>query len=224
VSQTPAPEGATDAAERSEAGPASDPAARAGARTAAYLRSVGLEWEPGARDREYVVTLPGEQKLKTVVSLVVGDATTSVMAFVIRNPDENHEAFYRHLLRKNLRLTGIGYAIDADGDVYVRGELPTEAVDDDRLDRLFGVILAAADQTFNELLTIGFLTSMKKEWAWRISRGESTRNLEAFRHLLEDGPRREDRPSASEGGPEGRFGPSDHGLEGPEDGERPAGR
>jgi hypothetical protein len=156
---------------------------------------VGLEWEPGARDGEYVVTLPGEQKLKTVVSLVVGDATTSVMAFVIRNPDENHEAFYRQLLRKNLRLTGVAYAIDADGDVYVRGELPTEAVDDDRLDRLFGVILAAADQTFNELLAIGFLTSMKKEWAWRISRGESTRNLEAFRHLLEgseDGERHVD--------------------------------
>ena len=27
---------------------------------------------------------------------------------------------------------------------------------------------------------------MRKEWAWRVSRGEPTRNLEAFRHLLED--------------------------------------
>lgn len=25
---------------------------------------------------------------------------------------------------------------------------------------------------------------MKKEWAWRVSRGESTRNLAAFEHLL----------------------------------------
>ncbi|MDN5797314.1 MAG: YbjN domain-containing protein [Intrasporangium sp.] len=148
------------------------------------MQSVDLEWEPGAREGEYVVSLPGEQKLKTVVSLVIGDTTTSIMAFVIRNPDENHEVFYRHLLRKNLRLTGLAYAVDADGDVYVRGELPTEAVDEDRLDRLFGVVLAAADQSFNELLTLGFLTSMKKEWAWRVSRGESTRNLEAFRHVL----------------------------------------
>jgi hypothetical protein len=35
---------------------------------------------------------------------------------------------------------------------------------------------------------------MRKEWAWRVDRGESTRNLEAFRHLLEpsgeDGERR----------------------------------
>jgi hypothetical protein len=28
---------------------------------------------------------------------------------------------------------------------------------------------------------------LRKEWAWRISRGESTRNLEAFRGWLEAG-------------------------------------
>ena len=50
------------------------------------------------------------------------------------------------------------------------------------------MVLEAADAPFNELLVLGFLTSMRKEWAWRISRGESTRNLEAFRHLLEDQP------------------------------------
>ena len=151
-----------------------------------YLDSVDLEWELGGREGEYVVTLPGEKKLKTVVSLLVRDRTTSVSAFVIRNPDENHEAFYRALLRKNLRLQGIAYAIDTDGDVYVRGEVPTAALDAEHLDQLFGVVLAASDDAFNELLALGFLGSMKKEWAWRVSRGESTRNLEAFRHLLDD--------------------------------------
>ncbi len=48
------------------------------------------------------------------------------------------------------------------------------------------MLLQAADSHFNELLAIGFLSSMRKEWAWRVSRGEPTRNLEAFRHLLED--------------------------------------
>ena len=50
-------------------------------------------------------------------------------------------------------------------------------------------------RVFNELLALGFLGSMRKEWAWRVSRGESTRNLEAFRHLLDDGSERADRPS-----------------------------
>jgi hypothetical protein len=161
------------------------PARAAEARLTAYLDGARIEWELGGREGEYVVTLPGEQKLKTVVSLLVRDRTTSVSAFVIRNPDENHEEFYRTLLRKNLRLTGIAYAVDNDGDVYVRGELQTETVDEDRLDQLFGVILAAADSAFNELLAIGFLSSMRKEWAWRVSRGESTKNLDAFRHLLD---------------------------------------
>ncbi|MDQ6714525.1 MAG: YbjN domain-containing protein [Actinomycetota bacterium] len=152
----------------------------------AYLADAGIDWELGGRPGELVVTLPGEKKLRTVASLLVTDKVTSVSAFVVRNPDENHEQFYRHLLRRNLRLPGLAYAIDASGDVYVKGEVPTAAVDAAYLDQLFGVVLEAADTPFNELLALGFLSSMRKEWAWRVSRGESTRNLDAFRHLLED--------------------------------------
>ncbi|MFW5473740.1 YbjN domain-containing protein [Knoellia sp. CPCC 206450] len=153
----------------------------------AFLDDAGIEWEAGARDGEFVVTLPGEKKLKTVVSLVVGDSDLSVSAFVIRNPDENHEEFYRSLLRRNLRLPGLAYAIDGSGDVYVTGRIPLAGVDADRLDQVLGVVLEAADSPFNDLLVIGFLTSMQKEWDWRVSRGESLRNLEAFRYLLDKG-------------------------------------
>ena len=160
--------------------------AEAEATVRAYLEDAGIEWELGGRAGEFVVTLPGDKKLQTVASLLVGERSTSVSAFVVRNPDENHEEFYRHLLRRNLRMPGLSYAIDTSGDVYVKGEVPTAAVDAAYLDQLFGVVLDAADAPFNDLLVLGFLTSMRKEWAWRISRGESTRNLEAFRHLLED--------------------------------------
>ena len=151
----------------------------------AYLGDAAIDWEMGARDNEYVVTLPGEKKLKTVASLVAGPESLSVAAFVIRNPDENHEQFYRYLLRKNLRLPGLAYAIDPSGDVYVTGRLPAAGVDAAYLDQLLGALLDAADTHFNELLAIGFLTSMQREWDWRVSRGESLRNLEAFRHLLD---------------------------------------
>ena len=150
-----------------------------------YLADAQIEWEPGARDGEYVLTLPGDKKLKTVASLVAGADTLSVSAFVIRNPDENHERFYRYLLRKNLRLPGLAYAVDTTGDVYVTGRLPAAAVDAAYLDQLLGALLEAADAHFNELLAIGFLSSMRKEWEWRVSRGESLRNLEAFRSILQ---------------------------------------
>ena len=155
------------------------------AAVAAYLAESGHDWEPGAREDEFVVTLPGEKKLKTVASVVVSDTALSVSAFVIRNPDENHDEVYRFLLRRNLRLPGLAYAVDKAGDVYVTGRLPAAGVDAASLDQQLGVVLVAADEPFNELLVMGFLSSMRKEWEWRVSRGESLRNLEAFRHILE---------------------------------------
>ena len=150
----------------------------------AYLTDSGHDWEPGARPDEFVVSLPGEKKLKTVASLVVSDTALSVSAFVIRNPDENHTEVYRFLLRRNLRLPGLAYSVDKAGDVYVTGRVPAAGVDAESLDQLLGVVLTAADEPFNELLVLGFLSSMRKEWEWRVSRGESLRNLEAFRGIL----------------------------------------
>jgi len=153
-----------------------------------FLDTAEIAWELGRRPGELIVTLPGEKKLTTLCSLVVGDQSLSISAFVVRNPDENHEAVYAYLLRRNLRLPGLAYAIDKSGDVYVTGRVPLGGVSDAYLDQIFGVILDASDGAFNELLAMGFLESMKKEWAWRNSRGESTRNLDAFRHLLETPP------------------------------------
>lgn len=150
-----------------------------------FLDEARIQWEPGRRPGELVVTLPGEKKLNTVCSVVVGDQSLSISAFVVRNPDENHEAVYAYLLRRNLKLPGLAYGIDKSGDVYVAGRVPLEAANAAYLDQIFGVVLEAADGAFNELLAMGFLESMKREWAWRSSRGESTRNLDAFRHLLD---------------------------------------
>jgi hypothetical protein len=153
-----------------------------------HLADAGVEHERGGRPGEVVATLPGEHKLRTTVSLLVGDHSLSASAFVIRHPDENVETFHRWLLRRNARLAGIAFAVDDEGDVYLVGRLPLVGVDEHTLDALLGALLETADSCFDKLLAIGFLSSMKREWAWRTSRGESTRNLEAFKHLLVDEP------------------------------------
>jgi hypothetical protein len=47
-----------------------------------------------------------------------------------------------------------------------------------------GSVLQYSDSAFNPLLEIGFANAIRREWAWRVSRGESLSNLEAFSHLM----------------------------------------
>jgi hypothetical protein len=161
----------------------------ADARTAAavvrgYLETSDLEWKE-LSEGVFSVTLPGEKKLQTPVRLDVGRHALGVHAFVARHPDENHERVYRWLLERNLKLFGVAFAVDHLGDIYLDGRVPLSSVTPEELDRLLGAVLTYADESFNTILELGFATSIRKEWEWRISRGESTRNLEAFRGWLE---------------------------------------
>ncbi|WP_406282350.1 YbjN domain-containing protein [Nocardia sp. NBC_00881] len=138
---------------------------------------------PGAET--FVVTLPGERKLATTVLITVGKHGVRVESFVCRKPDENFESVYKFLLRRNRRLYAVSYTLDRVGDIYLVGRLATHAVTSDELDRVFGQILEAVDADFNMLLELGFAESIRREWKWRVSRGEPLNNLRAFEHLVE---------------------------------------
>lgn len=146
------------------------------------LKDADLEWESPAPGN-YVVKLPGTRKLSTTVSLLVGRHSLSLNAFVIRHPDENESGVHRWLLERNLKLYGVSYAVDRLGDIYVTAKLPLSAITPDEIDRLLGQVLEAADGAFNTLLELGFASAIRKEYEWRVARGESTRNLDAFAHL-----------------------------------------
>jgi hypothetical protein len=152
----------------------------------AYLVDNEIEHEE-ISETSFSLTLPGEKKLQTPVRLDVGSHALGVHAFVCRNPDENHARVHRWLLERNLRMYAVSFAVDRHGDIYLEARLPLSAVEPDELDRVLGSVLANADESFNAILELGFATSIRKEWDWRVSRGESTRNLEAFRGWLEAG-------------------------------------
>ena len=132
----------------------------------------------------FVAVLPGERKLRTTCSLVIGPHSVTVNAFVVRHPDEHADAVHQWLLRQNAKHPGLAYGIDPLGDVYLVGQLPLQAVSTEQIDLLLGRVLDTADSAFNTLLEIGFASSIRREWKWRVSRGESLANLAAFEHLI----------------------------------------
>ena len=154
------------------------------------LQASGLNYSefPGAHGGlpGLVAELPGERRLKTNTILSIGEHSVRVEAFVCRKPDENHEGVYRFLLKRNRRLYGVAYTLDNVGDIYLVGRMSLASVDSDEIDRVLGQVLEAVDSDFNTLLELGFRTSIQKEWEWRVSRGESLKNLQAFEHLIDD--------------------------------------
>jgi hypothetical protein len=148
-----------------------------------FLDSHDLEYE--RKDpNTFLVTLPGEKKLQTHCALIVGDHSLSINAFVIRKPDDNEAAVHSWCMTKNASMYGIAFAINELGDVFLVGRLPLFAVTERELDRLIGSVLQYSDNSFNPLLELGFANAIRREWAWRVSRGESLSNLDAFKHLV----------------------------------------
>ena len=145
----------------------------------AALDVAGLSYTaPG--DGQFFITLPGSHKLATMCWLVVGQHAVLVEAFVCRKPDENHIEFQGFLLRRNARMYGVAFSTDKAGDVYLVGRRPLAGLDEAEVDRLLGSVLTYADESFDTLLEIGFVSSIRREWAWRAKNGESTANLAAF--------------------------------------------
>ena len=142
-----------------------------------------LDWQE-LTEGTFDVVLPGERKLKTPVRIEIGPHALSVHAFVCRKPDENFEGVYRWMLERNMKMYAVSFALDGMGDIYLDARLPLAAATTEEIDRLLGSVLEYSDGSFNTILELGFASSIRKEWEWRISRGEPTRNLEAFRGPL----------------------------------------
>jgi hypothetical protein len=139
-------------------------------------------------DDAFVVNLPGTRRLQTACWLRVGEHALSIEAFVVRKPDENVEQFYRYLLEHNARMYAVAWSIDSRGDVYLTGRVPLSSVSPEEIDRILGAVLEYADGSFNALLQLGFGSSIRREWAWRVKNGESLANLAAFADFAQRSP------------------------------------
>jgi hypothetical protein len=110
--------------------------------------------EPGVR--RWYVRLAGEEKDFTTVWLTIHQRTLQYETYVMPAPEEDHARFYEHLLRRNLGLNGAAFAIGDEDAIFLRGQLPIDAVDDEELDRIIGSLYAYVERCFRPALRIGF--------------------------------------------------------------------
>lgn len=104
----------------------------------------------------WYVRLAGESKEITTVWLTLGQRTLRYETYVMPAPEENAEALYEHLLRRNERLVGAHFSIGVEDAVFLRGELALTSLTADEVDRAIGTMYATVEQTFPSLLRIAF--------------------------------------------------------------------
>jgi hypothetical protein len=115
--------------------------------------------EPG--ERRWYVRVRGDQKDTFTFWLTLGQRTLRYETYVMPAPEENHAAFYEHLLARNHGLYGWSFAIGEESAVFLSGALGVEALADDEalaraLDRLLGSGWEYVERCFRPALRLGF--------------------------------------------------------------------
>jgi hypothetical protein len=120
--------------------------------------------EPG--ERRWYVRVRGEQKDTFTLWFTLGQRTLRYETYVMPAPEENHAAFYEHLLARNLGLYGWSFAIGEESAVFLSGALGVEALVGDEalareLDRVLGSGWAYVERCFRPALRIGFASKFQ---------------------------------------------------------------
>lgn len=131
-----------------------------------YLRDHGIQSERIA-GTTWAAQLRGENKHSITVLIALRERTLVLESFFMRRPQENHDAVYGLLLRRNMRSYGVRFALDDIGDVFLVARIPLEAVSAEEMDRLFGALLSEADAMFNPAIAAGFASYLEYDRAWR---------------------------------------------------------
>ena len=104
----------------------------------------------------WYVRMSGQEKEFTTVWLTLGQRTLRFETYVMPAPEENSQALYESLLRRNEKLVGAHFSIGQEDAVFLRGEIPVAALNEKELDRLIGTLYSTVEQSFGALIRIGF--------------------------------------------------------------------
>ncbi len=141
-----------------------------------YLTAQGIAFE--RTGDAWALQLRGERKHSIPVLIAIAERTLTLQSFFMRRPMEDAGEFYRMLLARNMRASRLRFAADADGDVYLVGEIALDDADADAIDALLGELLYTCDQMFDAAIGTGFASYLEKDRAWRAQQREKENSPE----------------------------------------------
>jgi hypothetical protein len=112
-------------------------------------------------DRRWFIRLAGEEKQYTTIWFHLRERTLHFETQFMPAPEENREELFEYLLRLNNKLFGVRFSIGDEDAIYLMGQLPWSAVDEDELDRIVGSAYAYTEQWFRPAMRIGYQSKFR---------------------------------------------------------------
>lgn len=111
--------------------------------------------------RRWYLRLRGEERDVVAVWLTLGEYTLAHEVYFMPDPEDQREAVFEFLLRRNQRLYGMAFAIGDEDAIYLTGHTPLAALDDAELDRIVGSAYAYVEQWWRAAMRLGFARLFK---------------------------------------------------------------
>ena len=149
--------------------PASSPeelARLAGLIDAWVQRQIDEPWvahvERGEGDEpRWFIRVHGEEKEVFSVWFLLRQRSLFVETYVLPAPEENAAQVFEYLLRRNLRIFGMAFAIGEEDALYLKGEIHNRDVTEAELDRLLGTAYLQTEQCFRPAMRLAFASKFR---------------------------------------------------------------
>ena len=92
----------------------------------------------------------------TTIWFTIGEHTVGFEAYLLPKPLHEAEAVYRHCLVRAYRSWPASIAIGPDGDLFIIGRIPLDALTEQRLDEAIAAVYEVVEMSFPALLDLGY--------------------------------------------------------------------
>jgi len=116
--------------------------------------------EPG--ERRWYVRVTGEQKSVFSIWFTLHQRCLHYETYLMPAPEENHAHLYEHLLRRNLKMNGVAFAVGIEDAVFLVGQVPFHTIDEGELDRILGSLYVYTEQFFRPAMRIGYESKFRE--------------------------------------------------------------
>jgi len=109
----------------------------------------------------WFIRVNGEEKSVFSIWFMLRQRSLFVETYVLPAPEENVAQVYEYLLRRNLRIFGMSFAIGEEDAIYLTGEIHNHHITDGELDRLLGTAYLLTEQCFRPAMRLAYASKFR---------------------------------------------------------------